>query len=240
MMMRLSPLPREFAITRDALKRVAVHILARRRHDVTGRFGLRPSPVGIATPAFGDDAEVVRTHGAYLIHESGGRTSVAPLTSLSAAAAMVGVDLAADLNVGHDTPPTGDPDTPVTIDASSAAALADWYRVVALALDATVATLPTHAAASVAQLWPEHFDVALDVAWGEQDGQRVNLGGSPGDSFEPDPYAYVGPWGAERPLDPDYWNAPFGAVLRYSDVDADDSVNSLVAFYRHGWELLKR
>jgi hypothetical protein len=35
-------------------------------------------------------------------------------------------------------------------------------------------------------LWPEHFDVAVTVA-------GVNYGVSPGDSYHPLPYAYVGP-----------------------------------------------
>ncbi|MEM9514592.1 MAG: hypothetical protein AAGA42_07000 [Actinomycetota bacterium] len=45
------------------------------------------------------------------------------------------------------------------------------------------------------------------------DGDGINLGGSPGDGFSAEPYLYVGPWSANRPGDPDYWNAPFGAVL---------------------------
>ena len=51
------------------------------------------------------------------------------------------------------------------------------------------------------------------MAWGAGEGERVNLGGSPGDQHFPEPYAYVGPWGPARPGDPGFWNAPFGAVL---------------------------
>ena len=50
------------------------------------------------------------------------------------------------------------------------------------------------------------------------DDVRANLGASPGDAYEPEPYLYVGPWGPERPGDPGYWNAPFGAVLRRGEL----------------------
>ena len=36
-------------------------------------------------------------------------------------------------------------------------------------------------------LWPEHFDLAIDV-------DEVNYGVSPGDGYHGAPYAYVGPW----------------------------------------------
>ena len=44
--------------TRDVLKRIATHVLARRRYAATGRFGLRATPGGFGTPAFGDTVEV--------------------------------------------------------------------------------------------------------------------------------------------------------------------------------------
>ncbi len=62
-------------------------------------------------------------------------------------------------------------------------------------------------------------------------GSGVNLGFSPGDSFCPDPYVYVGPWGSERPGTPDYWNAPFGAFAPQTLApDAD----ACIAFLRRG------
>ena len=51
----MSPNTIDLTTTRLALQRLAVHVLARRRHAVTGRFGLRPAPGGLATPAFGDE-----------------------------------------------------------------------------------------------------------------------------------------------------------------------------------------
>ena len=55
----------------------------------------------------------------------------------------------------------------------------------------------------------------------------------PGDAFSDEPYVYVGPWGTERPGEPDYWNAPFGAVLRRSVVDPAMCAD----FLRHGLAL---
>lgn len=237
----IPPLPARFATTRAELQRVAVHVLARRRSVATGRFGLRATPGGIATPAFGDDLEVVRTSGACLVHETYGRARSVRLTTLAAAARHVGVDLDADLSVGHDTPPLGDRHSPVDLDEASLSALAWWNALVLSALDLLTAELPESADPSAAQLWPEHFDVALDVAWGSGEGQRANLGGSPGDGFDPNPYLYVGPWGPERPGDPPYWNAPFGAVLRYATLVGLESavaIDRMTAFLRRGVNLL--
>jgi hypothetical protein len=205
--------PDEFASTRDTLRRVAGSILARRRSALTGRIGLRASPGGLATPASGPDDEVIRTDGAALIVERGGVTTVSGLTTLRAAADHVGVDLDSPVFLGADAPPPGDPDTPLRIDDRSARELGAWFIFATTVLDGVLAHLGPSAQASVIQLWPEHFDVACDVAWGDGERQRVNLGASPGDNHHPRPYLYVGPWGPERPGQAGYWNAPFGATL---------------------------
>lgn len=87
----------------------------------------------------------------------------------------------------------------------------------------------------------EHFDAALDMAFDPEtpaDG-RVNMGGSPGDGFHAAPYLYVGPWTPDRPGDPGFWNAPFGAVVGYHDVAAaKDPVEAAHAFLRTGLERL--
>ena len=84
------------------------------------------------------------------------------------------------------------------------------------------------------QLWPEHFDVGCSVAVG---GSTLNLGASPGDGSEELPYLYVSPWSGERPGDPSYWNAPFGALLRAGDIaDLPPAARHLraTAFIREG------
>lgn len=200
--------------TRLALQQVAVHVLARRRFAVTGRFGLRPAPGGLATPMFGD-GEVVRIDGDLLVHERGGEMRVEPISTLAAAAELVGADLSADFDVGGDTPAVGPIDDPLALDGGEVLALGAWWTFGVEVIDHVVGTGPWRADATTLQLWPEHFDVGGTVT---VDGAPINVGASPGDGFEPEPYLYVGPQGADRPGDESYWNAPFGAVLRRSDV----------------------
>ena len=236
----LPPLPSTFATTRGELQRVAVHVIARRRHALSGRFGLRATPGGIGMPAAGPDSEVVRIAGSHLVRERTGATSsVTSLdlagTSLGAAARLADVDLAAEFSVGHDTPALGDPAVALAVGREAAAALAAWYAFGWAVLDGAAGDgsvdTPT-----VVQLWPEHFDAGCDVGVG---GARVNLGASPGDGFHADPYLYVGPWDADRPGDPSYWNAPFGAVLGYAHLGrASDPLDAGLGFLRRGIELL--
>ena len=216
---------------------MAVHLLARRRHAVTGRFGLRATPGGFGTPAFGpDDAvEVLRVDGPLLVREVGADVRSYPLdgASLAGLAAAVGVDLDAALSVGHDTPPIGDVDAPLAVDADEAAALGAWFDLGWRALDRALATA---GGGPTVQLWPEHFDAGTSVAVGPGPDDRANLGASAGDGFHEAPYLYVGPWGAARPGDPAFWNAPFGAVLAADDVA---SVDDAVAFFQRGIDLLR-
>ena len=62
--------PPDIVGTRNELQRVATHLLARARFEATGRFGLRVTWDGIATPAFGPDGDVLRIAGGLLVHES--------------------------------------------------------------------------------------------------------------------------------------------------------------------------
>ncbi|HEY3143906.1 MAG TPA: hypothetical protein VGJ86_22405 [Acidimicrobiales bacterium] len=219
--------------TRQALQQVAVHVLARRRHAVTGRFGLRPSAGGIATPAFGDGPEVVRTSGRHLVVERGPDAVYTGLHTLRGAAELVGVDLSADFSVGDDTPAMVDPDLPLELDEAALDLLASWFRLGSTAMDEVIATTPTVVAATTRQLWPEHFDLGGAVTLSSE--RRANIGASPGDSGEPFPYLYVGPWDTDRPGDPAYWNAPFGAVLRWEDLAHSTQA---VTFFRQGLQFL--
>jgi hypothetical protein len=222
------------------LQRVATHVLARRRHAVAGRFGLRPSPGGIATPVFGDD-ETLRITGVHVVRErriDGAMTSTATAIdglSLAELAALAGADLSTELSVGHDTPAVGDPDAPIRVTDHAVAVIASWFSTSAVALDAILASAVARVPSSV-QLWPEHFDLAVDVVAGSG---RVNLGASPGDDFCPEPYVYLGPWGHERPGDADYWNVGFGAVQRYELLStSSDPSAAMVDFWLRGLALL--
>ena len=204
--------------TRRELHRIAAHVLGRRRYEVAGRFGLRASPGGFATPAFGDGPEVLRLSGAKLIREG---PAGAALTSLQGAslrqlARFAGADVDAEFSVGKDMPAVGDPDEAIDVDPAAVDALAAWLDLGWRVIDAVVADLGPASAPAVLQLWPEHFDAGTNVVVGPD--RRANLGFSLGDDLSADPYLYVGPWGPERPGDPDYWNVSFGALLRSGEL----------------------
>jgi hypothetical protein len=233
------PAAPDLASARSTLHRVAAHILGRRRYEVSGRFGLRASPGGIATPAFGDGPEVIRVTGGVLMREKGGQVGCQAIagTTLRALAAFAGADIEAEFSCGPDTPAAGDLDQPLTLDPEALAVLTAWYEYGWRVLDKVVSAMPAAAAPEVIQLWPEHFDCATNVALAH--GSRVGLGASPGDGYVDEPYLYVGPSGPERPGDPRYWNAPFGAVLRRSGLGGPaDRLEAGVGFIEEGLRLL--
>src|SRR5271165_855505 len=78
------------------------------------------------------------------------------------------------------------------IDELAASALGDYHGFATSVLEALRAA---HAGLdpSRVQLWPEHFDVSLELG-SEQEGRRAGYGASPGDEQHPEPYLYVAPW----------------------------------------------
>jgi hypothetical protein len=226
-----------YATARDAVHLVAVHVLARRRFSFTGRFGLRPTPGGLGTPMFGHE-EVLRISGTNLIREhqseQGSTSTTMPLAgaSLAAVAHFADVDLSEPFSVGRDTPPIEDADRPLGITERASETMADWYALGARALDCLVVRLGADGDAAVIQLWPEHFDVATDVAVGDT---RANVGASPGDRVSEAPYLYVGPHTPARPGDPEYWNVPFGALVTHDEIHSAADAD---AFFARGLALL--
>jgi hypothetical protein len=244
-----APLGRQHDRARDELHRVATHVLARAQHAATGRFGLRVTPGGFGTASFGPDLDRLRVSDGLLVRETGAKPSPAMTTmridgsSLRGLAEFAGADLSVEFSAGHDAPPVGDVDENIALSDESARLIGDWYGIVAQALDRSVHDGPPRGAPSLVQLWPEHFDVALDIGFDPQapDERRVNLGGTPGDGYHPAPYLYVGPWTSDRPGDPAFWNASFGALLDAGDVlGSSDPVASAAAFFRTGLEVLAR
>jgi hypothetical protein len=118
------------------------------------------------------------------------------------------------------------------VDEEDAAALGDWFGFCASVLE----QLRDEAEdASRVQLWPEHFDLAVDLG-DESKGSRANFGGSPGDAEHPEPYLYIGPW--VKP-DGSFWTESFGASLSYADLlAAADQRQAALAFLRRGRDLL--
>ena len=220
--------------TRDELHRLSTHVLGRRRFEVSGHFGLRSSPGGVATPAFGPEPEVLRTAGMTLIREVGTQSASVPLegSTLARLAEFAGADLGADFSAGPATMPLGDVDRPLHLVAQEVAGLIAWFDLGWRVLDHCVEQLT--APSTTLQLWPEHFDVGTAVDLGTV---SVNLGFSAGDAFADEPYLYVGPWDEGRPGDPAYWNAPFGAYATRSQAGDGDACD---AFLRTGLERLTR
>jgi hypothetical protein len=227
---RLPPAPAELTATRLALHRVAAYVVSPARRRATGRIGLRWTLGGFGTPFFGDD-EQVRVVGDMLVRQRGAVAEAAPLTTLADAAGLAlegppDTAWAADL---RDVPPAGDPEAPLGIDPRASAFLGAWF---ALAF-ATLEELRAEAGrerASLVQLWPEHFDAAVDHPAG---GGRVTFGLSPGDAPHPEPYAYVLP--PHPPEEPDdTWNARGfrGALLPLSRIAGADPRSAVLAFMR--------
>ena len=219
-------LPPTLASTRDALHRVAEHVVSPARYAVTGRIGLRPAAGGFATPPLGDGPTVVAVDGVSIVVRAAGVERRSPLTTLRAAAEFVGIEPGAPSDVYPPATPL-DLDAPLDLDPEAARVLSDWYALGGSALSAFAEEIPDEQPTE-SQLWPEHFDLAMTAA-------GVNYGFSPGDEDVADPYVYVGPHGGPPAGDNEFWNAPFGAVRTCHDAR---SVDDAVAFLRAGRDRL--
>ena len=198
--------------TRLALHRVAAYVVSpARRHATGNEIALVVTPGGFGTPPFEFDGRTVQVmvDGAELVVDEDGAERRAPLTSLADAAEFVGRGLFADGGPGDATP--------LELDPVAAERLGDLYGFAAEVLTRFRDRLPAEAAASEINLWPEHFDIALE-AGDEAAGQRANYGVSPGDELHPEPYLYVGPWSGEA--EGELWNASgfAGAELGYAEL----------------------
>jgi hypothetical protein len=122
---------------------------------------------------------------------------------------------------------------PLAIDPAGAAFIADWYGFATSVLEELRAGVEQADADSTrVQLWPEHFDMAIDIG-SEEAGARANYGFSPGDDDHPEPYLYVGPW--TPPESDELWNATSfpGAELGYAELlAADDQRQAALDFLR--------
>ena len=221
-MAMLALLPDTYSETRESLRTLACYVIAPARKASDAHISLVPVAGGFGTPPL-DGGGALLAQGDRLRWLPGDET---PITTLRAAAAFAGIELASDPGVGHDLPPFR-PDEPLPIDVAASAALGAWFELGGAVLGDFGA----------AQLWPEHFDLAT-VAEVET-GAKVNLGFSPGDGFHAAPYVYVGPHDMSG-LQGDFWNAPFGAVLGYDDVRAAaETVAACSQFLHTGLDLVR-
>lgn len=199
------------ATTRRTLHGLAESVLAGPQHRRTGELALRQSTGGFATTAAPD----LRVEGRELVVDG---TRRIPLTGTFAAVAEAArVEFGEAAGLYHDHAGVG-PDDEIVLDDAARQRIVDWFAGGGAALASFASDLP-------ARLWPEHFDLAVDL-----DG--ATYGVSPGDTYHPTPYAYVS---AAAPTPDTFWNAPFGAVRLSDDVSSPDAV---VDFWRAGRRLL--
>jgi hypothetical protein len=228
----LPPVPDGYPAARRAYHRLAYAVVAEARRRATTKFGLRYTRGGFGTPFFGDD-EQVRVEGGRLVVQRAGTATSAPITSLRAAADVVGVDPGTDA-AEHDSPPLDDVDADLGATAATGAFLAAWFGFSWSVLEELRLT-PGAVDVERPQLWPGHFDPALAMGDAEAGG-RATYGMSPGDADHDEPYLYVGAWGRVDRSDP-FWNetAFTGASLAYAELlRADDPRETALAFFRAG------
>ncbi len=115
----------------------------------------------------------------------------------------------------RDTDETAEP-LPAEVSEDSARVLGDFYGFACSVLEELRHEQPDEDP-SLVQLWPEHFDIALELG-SEAKGERADYGASPGDESHDEPYLYVGPWTAE--VSGELWNATAfkGAELTYAEL----------------------
>jgi hypothetical protein len=114
----------------------------------------------------------------------------------------------------HQTRARAQPSAPGDgVDVAAASALGEYFGFATCVLEALRGASPA-AEPSRVQLWPEHFDVSVELG-SESAGRRAGFGASPGDELHPLPYLYVVPWGA-APSGPRWQAQGFsGAELGY-------------------------
>jgi hypothetical protein len=200
-----------YARTRRSLHGLAELVLAGPRYRQGGSIKLRVQRDGIRTR----DEPVVAVSGSSLV-SADTRVDVDGLT-FAQAAARVGLE-ASRLDDVYGDGPQISPDEAIHLDP-------DGVRQVQHALALGDQALRRFDEAADPILWPEHFDVAIDIG-------EVTYGVSPGDGYVDRPYAYVSRPGRSTG---EFWNAPFGAARRLSELDG---VEGIVAFFRQGAEAM--
>jgi len=199
-------------------------VLAAAQYAATGEITLVPSPGGFSTLPWGGDGRFLAVDGAELVVGGAGGTRRTALTTIRAAADFAGVTPGAPASVYAPVTPLS-LDEPLMIEQDAARLLAEWYGIGALAMRRFAAEIADDEP-SPAWLWPEHFDLGITAG-------AINYGASPGDDRFPDPYVYVGPHGGPPPGEPEFWNAPFGAVRTFHQIG---TAAEAAAFFRDGRE----
>jgi hypothetical protein len=213
--------PGQLVATRQALQRLAAHVVSPARERANGKIGLRYTRGGFGTPFFNSDVQV-RVRGTDLIVQQGEAERSAPITTLAAAASHLGNEIGVA---------AGD-DSPLQVDPGAAAFLGDWYGFAASVLEELRASAGRDADPSRVQLWPGQLDLAVEL--GPEDRRaRATYGLSPGDDAHPEPYVYVAPW--VEPEAGELWQASgfSGAELTYAELLGAEDQRAAALEYLH-------
>lgn len=240
----LPALPANLVAERRALHRLATYVIAPARHQANGKFGLRWTLGGFGTPFLrrpdADDDVQIRVEGNELVLQSGDSARRTAITSMAAAAAFLGSEIDAEVATESDSPPLGDVDADLGISAETVAFLDRWWGTATAALE-RLRDDEASVAPSRVQLWPGHFDPAIEVG---DDNRRASIGGSPGDDSSDEPYLYVSAWWPDRLVIDDsdgFWNAEgyTGALLPLSALAGEhDPIGVALDFFREGRDRL--
>lgn len=216
----------ELRAGRAALHTLAERVLAPDLYARTGYIGLRPTVDGFGQPELlgGTERRRARLVKNHLVVQRDVHETLHELTTLGEAAEAVGIELGAPLPYEASSPT--DPDTPVTLRREVANGLAVSLNFAASTLEQVRRNF-WPAQPSIYQLWPEHFDLAVQVG-------DVMIGASPGDRLDetdgrPTPYLYVAP--SVVPDENGYWNEPYGAAIGLGEIR---SMEHAVAFFSAG------
>ena len=218
-------LPPKYSVARESLHRLAEHVVSPARYAVTGKIGLQQSPGGFATPPFGDTGRVIAVDLDHLVVTDASGVRRTPITTIADAARFVGIMAGAPKDVYTPNTPL-EPDAPLSVDLDAVEVVAMWYELTHMALRAFAESIADDEP-SEAQLWPEHFDLAMFA-------DRVNYGGSPGDDYIDVPYLYVGPFEGRPSKTNPFWNQPFGAAMGFDEIA---TIQDAFEFFRKGRQL---
>lgn len=213
--------------TRESWHTLAEHVLAAARYRANGKIGLRFTRAGFGTPFFGSHEQLRVAGGRLLVIRDGGITAD-PVTTVAAAARAARIAPGAPSAVYRPTTPL-DPDAVLEVDDASAQLLGDWFGNGASVLEELRAVATAADAPARVQLWPEHFDLSVDLG-DEESGSRATFGVSPGDAGHPLPYVYVTPW---KELSGDFWNERTFASASITELaGAADQRRATLDFFR--------
>lgn len=226
----LPPVPGSLRATVIRLHLLAEHVIAPWRYAAHGRIGLRWTLGGFGTPwAHGD--EQVRVVGNVLVHQRGAAIRQCELTTLGEVADWLGGPLGAPREV-YTPAQAVEAAASVAVDPDASAWLGEWFGFATRALEEVRSGEADYDRRRV-QLWPQHFDVAVDLGDG---AARATFGASPGDAAHDGPYLYVREWtGDALAGDPDRDPTFAGVALPVSALlGAEDPLGVAVSWFaRH-------